>query len=92
MINSNIRNEAKKLAQTIETLAKEVQVQLDGGNDPIMVANEMVRNNSTFVFVLGELYAMEQQGKQVKNRAPRDPNAPPRNYHSKRDRIGRFTK
>lgn len=91
-MTNNIRQEAKQLAQQIETLAKEVQVRLDSGNDPMTAASEMVRNSSTFVFVLGEMYGMEMRGKQVKNRAPRDPNFPPRNYHNVRDIVGRFTK
>lgn len=83
------RDDVKKLAITIEALAKEVQSELDNNGDFLSTANELVRNSSTFVFALGEVYALEQAslpGQSVKARVV---NA---NYHNVRDSHGRFTK
>jgi len=91
--NNTVRNEVKQLAQQIETLAHEVQVKIDQGSDPLTVANELVRNNSTFVFVLGEMYALGQAtGKKVRATTVSNPNNTPRNYHNVRDSLGRFTR
>lgn len=93
MSNSNVvRNELTKYAQQIESLAKEVQNKLATGGDPLSVANELVRNSSTFIFTLGEMYALESSGKQVKAKSVSNPNSTPRNYHSKRDALGRFSR
>lgn len=93
MSNSNVvRNELTKYAQQIETLAREVQKELASGGDPLAVANELVRNSSTFIFTLGEMYALESSGKQVKAQAVSNPNQTARNYHNKRDAFGRFTR
>lgn len=93
MSNSNtVRNEVKQLAQQIETLAHEVQVRIDAGNDPLTVANELARNSSTFVFVLGEMYALESTGKKHKATTVSNPSGTPRNYHNVRDSLGRFTR
>jgi hypothetical protein len=91
--STTVRNEVKQLAQQIENLAREVQVRIDNGSDPLMVANELVRNNSTFVFVLGEMYALEQStGRTVKATPVSNPNNTSRNYHNLRDSLGRFTR
>lgn len=94
MQSTNTRNEIKQLAQTMETLAHEVQVRLDAGSDILTLANELVRNSSTFVFTLGELYALEQVGT-TKTRTARKvtsgSTASSRNYHNVRDNLGRFT-
>ncbi len=95
--NSAIRNEVSKLAQQIETLARQVQDKLATGADPIGVANELARNSSTFVFALGEMYALEEAGvkgkKSVKVTTVSNPNnTKPRNYHNVRDSLGRFTR
>jgi len=91
--NSTVRNEVKQLAQQIETLAHEVQVRIDAGSDPLMVANELARNSSTFVFVLGEMYALEQTtGKSHKATVVSNPSNTTRNYHNVRDALGRFTR
>jgi hypothetical protein len=94
MSNSNVvRNELTKYAQQIESLAREVQNRLATGGDPLSVANELVRNSTTFVFTLGEMYALESNsGKQVKAKSVSNPNQTPRNYHNKRDALGRFTR
>jgi len=94
MSNSNtVRNEVKQVAQQIEALAREVQARIDAGTDPLMVANELARNSSTFVFVLGEMYALGQStGKKVKATTVSNPNNTSRNYHNLRDAQGRFTR
>lgn len=93
MSNSNVvRNELTKYAQQIENLAKEVQNKLASGGDPLGVANELVRNSSTFIFTLGEMYALESSGKQVKTKSVSNPSQTPRNYHNKRDAQGRFVR
>lgn len=56
------KNEIKQIAQNMETLAREVQVRLTADNDILDIANELVRNSSTFVFTLGEHYALKQVG------------------------------
>ena len=63
------RNDVKKLAAQIEVLAKRVQVELDGTGDFLAPANELIRNSTTMVFALGEVYAMEQGGKRVRTKA-----------------------
>jgi hypothetical protein len=100
MSNTNIntvRTVLSKLGQTIENLAREVQTKLNQGADPLAVANELVRNSSTFVFTLGEMYALEQQsnGKKVKatvvaSGSSSTSNTGSRNYHNLRDASGRF--
>lgn len=92
MQNSDVVNEMKQLAKTMESLAHEVQVKLDAGDDNVMtLATELVRNNSTFVFTLGEMYALKALGptRKVKARAP---STTPRNYHNHRNALGRFTR
>lgn len=81
------RNDVKQLAQQIEALAREVQKKLDTGADFLTTANELVRNNVTFTFVLGEVYALEQIGSKKKVRATAVSNP---NYHNVRDVHGRF--
>lgn len=83
---SATRNDLKKLARQIETLAKEVQSKLDGGNDFLSVANELVRSNNTFVFALGEVFALEQSQKKETSSSNKDY----RKYHNSRDSLGRF--
>lgn len=91
--NSNVRNEVSKLAQQIESLARQVQDKLATGGDLIGVANELVRNSSTFTFALGEMYALETSGKKVKTTTVSNPNnTAPRKYHNVRDSLGRFTR
>jgi hypothetical protein len=91
-----VRNEVSKLAQQIETLARQVQDSLAQGRDPIGLANELVRNSSTFVFTLGEMYALEESNKgsnKVKTTVVSNPNnTSARNYHNVRDSLGRFSR
>jgi hypothetical protein len=89
---SNVRNEVSKLAQQIESLARQVQDKLATGADLINVANELVRNSSTFTFALGEMYALESSGKKIKATTVSNPNGTPRKYHNVRDSLGRFSR
>ena len=66
MKNLEKRNDVRELVQKIESLAKEIQLKLTGDNDILTLSNELVRKNATFVFSLGELYALEQ----LKTHAP----------------------
>lgn len=92
--NSNpVRNSVIQIARQIETLAKQVQDKLAQGGDLIGVANELVRNSSTFTFALGEMFALEESGKKVKATTVSNPSGTkPRNYHNVRDSLGRFTR
>lgn len=86
------RSDVKQLAVQIENLAKEVQSKLDNGGDCLAVANELVRNSTTFVFTLGEVYALEQTSSNKKLKAKRvsNPGASTRQYA--RDNRGRFSR
>ena len=92
--NSIVRNEVSKLAQQIETLARQVQDKLATGADPIGVANELVRNSSTFTFALGEMFAIEASGKKVNATTVSNPSGTQgnKNYHNVRDSLGRFSR
>lgn len=90
-MSNTIRNELSKLAQQMEDLARQVQVKLSTGGDPMTLANELVRSSSVFVFTLGQLYADES--KTVKVTTVSNPNnTKARNYHNVRDSLGRFTR
>ena len=91
---SIVRNEVSKLAQQIETLARQVQDKLASGADPIGVANELVRNSSTFTFALGEMFAIEESGKKVRSTTISNPSGTQfnKNYHNVRDSLGRFSR
>lgn len=88
---SNNTSGVKKLAVQIESLARQVQSSLDNGGDFLSPANELVRNSITFVFALGESYALDTLGtataKPVKATVTKKGNA---NYHNLRDNRGRF--
>ena len=97
MYTKATRNDVRHFAQKIEALAKEVQAKLDSGQDFLNVANELVRNNSTFIFTIGEVYALEQTGnKSVKAKVVKaqavNGSAAKHNYHDVRDSRGRFLK
>jgi hypothetical protein len=93
MSNTTTRNDVKQLAQQIEALAHDVQSKLDNNGDFLMAANELVRNTNTFVFTLGEFYAIQQQGtsKAVTGTVVSNPSGTPR-YHNVRDSRGRFAR
>jgi hypothetical protein len=92
MIDQTTRNEIKQLARTLESLAHEVQVRLDAGSDILVVANELVRSNSTFTFALGEMYALEQLGTTRTVSSKRVSSGSTPRYHNVRDAFGRFTR
>jgi hypothetical protein len=93
MTDQTTRNEIKQLAKTLESLAREIQVKLDAGADILPVANEIVRSNSSFVFTLGEMYALEQLGRITRStKTVASGSSSSRNYHNVRDSLGRFTR
>lgn len=93
-MSNTTRNDVKQLAEKIEVLARDVQSKLDTNGDFLTAANELVRNNLTFVFTLGEFYALLQTGtnKTVQATPVSNPNGTSRysNYHNVRDSRGRF--
>lgn len=96
-MSNTVRNEMSRLAQQIENLAQQVQAKIKAGsgyNDLISTANELVRNNSVFVFTFGEMAALEESSKKkVKTSVVSNPNnTKPRNYHKVRDSLGRFSR
>jgi len=87
------RNDVKQLAEKIEVLARDVQSKLDNNGDFLTSANELVRNNLTFVFTLGEFYALQKVrgGKAVIGTTVSKPRSKA-NYHNLRDGRGRFVR
>lgn len=85
------RSDVTKVATQIESLAKELQTRLNGKGDILAIGSELVRNTSTLVFSLGELYHAEN-AKSVAVTAVGSTTAAPKrlNYHNKRDASGRF--
>lgn len=96
--SSTVRNEVSKLAQQIEELARQVQDRIAQGNDPLMVANELARSSSVFVFTLGEMYALEESSKAAKTTSVKattvsnPSNTVRKNFYNVRDSLGRFTR
>lgn len=89
-MNSTSRKDVKQLAESIEALAKQVQTTLDSGGSVLALASELARNNITFVFSLGELYANETVGKAPKKATVvKSPSATSRKFV--RDSLGRFS-
>lgn len=86
-----VRTVITQIAQQIENLARQVQTNMSQNKDIITPANELARNASTFVFTLGEMYAL-QSGKKVKGTTVSNPSNTARNYHNVRDSLGRFTR
>lgn len=92
-MSNTTRNDVKQLAERIEVLAKEIQEKLTNDGDFLWAANELARNNVTFVFTLGEFYALNKQGSTGTVKAtPIKSGAPLQNYHNLRDSRGRFTR
>lgn len=81
-MRTSTKDDVRKLAVAIETLAKEMQNRIDKGSDLLTTANELVRNNLTLVFALGEVSGSEH--------APAPKKTIPGNYHKVRDSSGRF--
>lgn len=93
-MSTTTRNDVRQLAEKIESLAKQVQDKLNNNSSDLLpTANELVRNNLTFVFALGEIYALEQVGggKPVKAKVAKASNKSAK-WHNVRDSFGRFTK
>ncbi len=89
-MSNTTRNDVKQLAQKIEALAKEVQSKVDANDDFLVAANELTRNNLTFVFTLGEYYALNGSTKTVQATPVSNPNGTVIRYHNVRDSRGRF--
>jgi len=92
-MSKTTRNDVKQLAEKIEVLARDVQSKLDTDGDFLSAANELVRNNMTFVFCLGELHALKQVGtkKTVKATTVSKPSSSA-TWHNVRDSRGRFAR
>jgi len=92
MSNVTTRNDVMQLVEKIEVLAKDVRTKLSTNEDILSVANELVRNNMTFVFTLGEYYGQQPTHyKKVKATVVRNPSSTA-NWHNVRDNRGRFAK
>lgn len=104
-MSNNIQNDVKQLVANIESLARAVHTKLDTNVNVLQAddkekeaflnaANELVRNNVTFVFALGEFYALERQGstKTVTGSVVSNPSGTTHKYHNVRDSFGRFAK
>lgn len=89
-MSNTTRNDVKQLAATIEALARDVQAKLDSNGDFLTAANELTRNNLTFVFTLGEFYALQTAGGKTFQATPvSNPNG---TWHNVRDSRGRFAR
>ena len=64
---SATKNDIKKIVGQIESLAKDIQSIIDNGGDHLATSNELVRNTTTLVFALGEVWAAEQLATQPKS-------------------------
>lgn len=89
---SATKNDIKNFAQKIESLAKEVVNRVDNNGDILTAANDLVRSSSTFVFVLGEVHAVEQLTKDNVKSDKKVCSSKIHNYHNLRDSFGRFKK
>lgn len=91
-MSNTTRNDVKQLAANIENLAKEFQSKLDSNGDFLTTANEIARNSQTFVFTLGEFYALQRTGSKKAVAATSVHNPNKTNWHNLRDSHGRFKK
>jgi hypothetical protein len=82
------RDAVKDLASQIESQAREVQRQVDAGEDFNNVCNALIRNAITLVFAAGESYALDQLQKTTK--VARTIKVGNKNYHNVRNALGRF--
>jgi hypothetical protein len=90
-------SDVKQLAEKIESLAEEVQNKLSNPSDRdalLAASNELVRNSLTFVFTLGEYFALNQVGssKTVTGTAVSNPSNTSTRWHNVRDTRGRFAR
>ncbi len=91
-MNTTTRSDVKQIAANIEALAKQFQANVDSNGDFLGTANELVRNSQTFVFALGEVYALEQVGTPGKTAKATTVKAGNPNYYNVRDSKGRFVR
>lgn len=97
-MNNASRKDVKQLAGVIENLARQLQDKVDNGGDLIALAEELVRSNVSFTFIVGEVFALERAGvagKPVTATTVSKPTKAPtnRNYsnnHNVRNALGRF--
>lgn len=96
----------KDLVSNIEKLAREMQLKIDLNQSILLEANELVAKSSTFVFALGEVYALQNVGMLTSNTTSstsRSSSVRPTTLikmgsgnsgvkHDKRDCCGRFCK
>jgi hypothetical protein len=82
------RDAVKDLASQIESQAREVQRQVNAGEDFNQVCNALIRNAITLVFSAGEAYALSQLQKTTN--AVRTIKVGNKNYHNVRNALGRF--
>lgn len=87
---SATKSDVKKFAQTIETLAKQIQEQIDTNKDFLHTANELVKNNATFVFTLGEVYAVTKLSEKSVTSKAKATTVKSGSYYNVRDANGRF--
>ena len=88
---NNVRNDVKQVAQVIEQLAHQVQLDLEQGKDIVGIANELARNSSTFVFTMGALYTLGQTKATVVG-SPNQTVSSNKNFYNVRDSFGRFVR
>lgn len=91
-MSNTARNNVKQLAANIENLAKEFQLKIENGEEFLSTANEIARNSQTFVFSLGEFYALRQSGTNNAMTGTKVKGGTNTNWHNLRDNRGRFKK
>jgi hypothetical protein len=84
-------SEVKQFTKIMESLAHEIQVKLEAGDNIMLLASELARNTMIFTFFLGEMYAMKHGDTSCKAKS-RVVNTTLRNYYNVRDSLGRFTR
>lgn len=96
---SATREDIKALAVEIENIAKELQERLSDNRNFLPAANALAAKNTTFVFAVGEVYALERTAEDMKSRvqsviskSKRTGCCPRLNYHNIRNALGRFSR
>lgn len=85
---NNAKDDVKSLANRIASLANDLIKNLDSKGDFYAPANELVKNTSTLVFALGEVYASETRAPQPVVKIINTVHSG--SYHNVRDSRGRF--
>lgn len=83
---NNAKDDVKSLANRIASLANDLVKNLDSKGDFYAPANELVKNTSTLVFALGEVYASDMHAITPKPATKVNSGS----YHNVRDSKGRF--